>query len=131
MKRVRKNRLLVILGIVFGVGSAMGLVLYALRQNINLYYTPTQLLAEKMPSGREIRLGGIVKMGSVWHQSNSLSVNFDLGDGHHEIPVYYYGILPALFREGQGLVTQGHLNQAGVFVADQVLAKHDAKYKPR
>lgn len=110
---------------------AVGLILYALRQNVDLYYTPSQLLkAESRVMTREVRLGGLVQKGSVKRHQNSLDVRFELTDGQHQILVTYQGLLPVLFREGQGIVAEGKLNAKHVFVADQVLAKHDANYRP-
>lgn len=130
MKPQRKKRLLLALFIVIGVGIAAGLALFALRQSINLYYTPTQLLSANLAKNQEIRLGGMVKNGSVHFAATGIAVNFILTDYKKQIKVAYNGILPALFREGQGIVTEGKLNSQGIFIADQVLAKHDANYMP-
>ena len=126
----RRRRLYIVISLLLGVGLATGLVLYALRQNINLYYTPAQAVQHAMPPGRVFRLGGMVMKNSVHHSPESLKVNFVLTDYHQHMTVQYDGVLPALFREGQGIVAQGSLTQQGVFVATQVLAKHDENYKP-
>lgn len=130
MKPHRRRRLYFILVILLGVSLAVSLAIYALGQNVNLYYTPTQLVAEQAPPQQVFRMGGMVKQGSFVRQPNSLQLRFVLTDYQHEVPVQYTGILPALFREGQGIVVQGRLNAQGVFIADQVLAKHDEKYMP-
>jgi len=130
MSRKRKQRIYSVVSIVLGVFLAVGLSLYALSQNINLYYTPKQLRKHQIPMGREFRLGGVVAKGSLHRVQNSLAVRFVVTDFHHHVTVYYRGLLPALFREGQGIVTQGKLAGNGIFIADQVLAKHDATYRP-
>lgn len=130
MKPQRKKRLRLILFIMAGVGSAAVLALYALNKNIDLYYTPTQLLSAKLDSNQIIRLGGMVKKHSVQFAQQGLQVDFILTDYTHDIPVIYDGVLPTLFREGQGVVVQGKLNTQGILIADQVLAKHDATYMP-
>jgi cytochrome c-type biogenesis protein CcmE len=112
------------------MSSAAGLILYALRQNVDLYYTPSQLMALGQVRAHDVRLGGLVVKGSVKKIPETLKIYFTLTDGHQNIEVRYDGILPALFREGQGIVAQGQLNNFGIFVADQVLAKHDSNYKP-
>jgi len=126
----RKRKLSFLLFIMLGIGVAVALALYALRQNINLFYTPTQVLAGDAPKLRHFRVGGLVVKGSVQHVKDGLTVSFNLTDTAHTIQVQYTGILPDLFREGQGIVAQGQLNQTGNFVADQVLAKHDENYMP-
>jgi cytochrome c-type biogenesis protein CcmE len=130
MKLHRKKRLYMILVILVGVALAASLAIYALGQNINLYFTPTQAIVDKAPLDRTIRIGGMVKEGSVQRVADSLTVNFTLTDYEHEVPVQYTGILPALFREGQGIVAQGKLNETGTLIAAEVLAKHDEKYMP-
>lgn len=126
----RRRRLYAVIVLLLGIGLSAGLVLYALRQNINLYYTPEQLANQTVPAGRVFRLGGLVMKGSVHQSSGSLKTRFVLTDYHEAITVYYDGLLPSLFREGQGIVAQGKLTGQGVFVASQVLAKHDENYKP-
>lgn len=107
---------------------SVSLALYALRQNISLYYTPTQLTQEKLSSHALIRIGGIVAKNSVKFPSNSTRVTFGVTDSSHTIWVNYTGILPVLFRAGQGVVVQGYLQSNGTFLADQVLAKHGSNY---
>lgn len=130
MKPKRKKRLTLLIIILVGVSSAAGLALYALSQDINLYYTPSQFVAAGSPENQVIRLGGVVEKNSVHYAAQGLQVNFVLTDNKKQIKVQYAGVLPALFREGQGIVTQGQFKSNGVFVADQVLAKHDENYMP-
>jgi len=127
---VRKKRLFIVLAILAGVGIAVALALSALQQNINLFYTPTQIAAGEAPEGTRIRAGGLVEEGSVKRTNDSLSVAFRVTDGAQAITIRYRGILPDLFREGQGIVALGKLDADGVLVADEVLAKHDEKYMP-
>lgn len=126
----RKKRLHLILFLVVAVAAAVGLAMYSLSQNINLFQTPTQIANGEVPPGRTIRAGGLVVAGSVERDQEGLGVTFRVTDGAAEVPVYYEGILPDLFREGQGIVTTGRLSAAGHFVADEVLAKHDENYMP-
>lgn len=125
----RKKTLIILLAVVMGVGIAVGFALYALRQNINLFYTPTQLAKHEAPEGRRIQVGGLVTQGSLQRSPDSLAVRFTISDLNHQVDVVYSGILPDLFREGQGIVANGRFEN-GVVVADEVLAKHDEKYMP-
>jgi len=127
---VRKKRLFIVLAILAGVGIAVALALSALQQNINLFYTPTQIAAGEAPESTRIRAGGLVEEGSVKRTNDSLSVAFRVTDGAQAITITYQGILPDLFREGQGIVALGRVNSEGVLVADEVLAKHDENYMP-
>lgn len=126
----RRQRLFLLVVIMLGLGLAASLALYALRQNINLYYTPSQVLAGQAPHNHPLRLGGLVKKGSISHAKTGLQVNFVVTDLVNDIPVSYNGILPDLFREGQGVVVQGQLAANDEFHASEVLAKHDEKYMP-
>ncbi|MEN0106077.1 MAG: cytochrome c maturation protein CcmE [Pseudomonas sp.] len=130
MNPLRKKRLLIILAIVAGVGIAVGLALSALQQNINLFYTPTQIANGEVPHDTRIRAGGMVKKGSLERSGDSLDVKFVVTDFAKDVTIRYRGILPDLFREGQGIVALGKLDADGVLVADEVLAKHDEKYMP-
>lgn len=130
MNPVRKKRLIIILAILAGVGVAVGLALSALQENINLFYTPTQIAAGEAPEGTRIRAGGLVEEGSVSRSKDSLSVSFRVTDNNASVTIQYQGILPDLFREGQGIVALGRMNAEGVLVADEVLAKHDENYMP-
>jgi cytochrome c-type biogenesis protein CcmE len=127
---LRKKRLLIILAIVAGVGIAVGLALSALQQNINLFYTPTQIANGEVPHDARIRAGGMVEKGSLVRSGDSLDVQFVVTDFAKSVTIRYRGILPDLFREGQGIVALGKLNADGVLMADEVLAKHDEKYMP-
>ena len=130
MHPIRKQRLIVVLFAVVFSSAAIGLVVYALRGNINLFYPPTDVAAGKAPIGQPIRVGGMVAAGSVQRSDQSLAVNFVLTDFESSVPVVYEGILPDLFDEGQGAVASGKLNAQGVLLADEVLAKHDENYMP-
>lgn len=130
MNPIRKKRLLIILAILAGVGIAVALALSALQQNINLFYTPTQIANGEAPQDTRIRAGGMVAEGSVKRTGDSLDVEFVVTDFAKSVTIRYHGILPDLFREGQGIVALGKLDGQGVLVADEVLAKHDEKYMP-
>lgn len=130
MKPHRKKRLYWIIAIVCGMSFAVSLAIYALGQNVNVYLTPSQLISNKLPINHVFRMGGMVQKNSFKRESGTLKVCFLLTDYAHEVPVQYTGILPTLFKEGQGVVVQGRLNKNGIFIADQVLAKHDEKYMP-
>lgn len=125
----RRQRLILIGLLLLGVGGAVALALTALNQNINLFYSPSQVVAGEVPEGATFRLGGMVVDGSVRRNPGDLRVRFDLTDTARTVTVEYDGILPDLFREGQGIVTTGNL-VGGSFVAQQVLAKHDETYMP-
>src|SRR5450830_135310 len=127
---LRKKRLIIILAILVGVGAAVGLALSALKENINLFYTPTQIANGEAPQDTRIRAGGMVEKGSLQRSGDSLDVKFIVTDFNKSVTITYRGILPDLFREGQGIVALGKLNADGVVVADEVLAKHDEKYMP-
>lgn len=126
----RYKRLAAVLLVLAGVGVAAALALKAFNKNILYYYTPSQVSAGAAKPGQVFRMGGLVAMGSVERSPGSMTVRFTLTDMQHSVPIVYTGILPDLFREGQGIVVHGSLNSAGQFTADQVLAKHDAKYMP-
>ncbi|ANS86002.1 cytochrome c maturation protein CcmE [Vibrio scophthalmi] len=131
----RKKRLAIVLAIVLGIGSTVGLMLYALNQNMDLFYTPTELVqgkpdGSKPTVGQRLRIGGMVAVGSVKRDPDSLRVSFDLHDVGPMVTVVYDGILPDLFREGQGIVAQGVLVDATTIEAHEVLAKHDEEYMP-
>ncbi len=126
----RKRRLMMVGLLVVGVGIAAALALSAFRENILYFYSPTEVLSGEAPVGHKFRLGGLVVEGSVRRETDGLTVHFGLTDTASEIQVSYSGILPDLFREGQGIVAHGRLDEEGVFVADEVLAKHDENYMP-
>tara|TARA_Y100000780_G_scaffold49677_1_gene41654 strand:+ start:17 stop:457 length:441 start_codon:yes stop_codon:yes gene_type:complete len=127
---LRRQRFILVGLLVLGVSIALGLALLALRENINLFFSPTQVKAGEAPQQATFRLGGMVVEGSVRRPDADLSVEFVLTDTVEQVTVTYKGILPDLFREGQGIVTQGMLNNNGIFEAKQVLAKHDENYMP-
>ena len=133
----RKSRLSVVLFVLLGMTIATGLVLYALRQNIDLFYTPSEVIngknddkTQKPEVGQRIRVGGMVVEGTVERDPKTLKVKFDLNDIGPSITVEYEGILPDLFREGQGIVAQGVLKAPTLLEASEVLAKHDENYVP-
>jgi len=126
----RRKRLALVALMITGIGSAVALATIALKENINLFYGPTQILAGEAPKNHAFRIGGMVEMGSVRRNKDSLEIYFEVTDTVNKVPVSYTGILPDLFREGQGIVAQGKLREDGVFVADTVLAKHDENYMP-
>lgn len=126
----RKQKLKLIALMVGGLSIAVGLTLYALSSNINLFYAPTQIIAGEAPEGVEIRAGGMVVEGSVKRDTQSMHVRFAVTDYNQEIWINYEKILPDLFREGQGVVAVGRLNEQGEFEASQVLARHDENYMP-
>jgi len=130
MHPVRKKRILAISSIVIVLGLALSLVMYALQQNINLFYSPTQIASGEAPEGVMLRAGGMVVEGSVHRDNKTLAVSFDVTDFGEKVRIEYKGILPDLFREGQGIVAQGKLNAEGTLIASEVLAKHDEEYMP-
>jgi len=126
----RKKRLMFILFGVALLGGAVGLVLFALKDNVSLYFTPTQVFNKEAPQGRSFRIGGLVEEGSVVRAKDGLTVHFKITDTAQVMEVVYKGILPDLFKEGKGVVAQGKLQEGNVFYADEVLAKHDENYMP-
>jgi cytochrome c-type biogenesis protein CcmE len=126
----RRKRLLVVLGILGGVAASVSLAVMASRENIMFYYDPSQVVQGKAPVTKRFRIGGMVVKGSVARKAGDLQVRFVLTDFAHQVPVEYTGVLPDLFREGQGIIAHGTMNANGAFVADEVLAKHDEKYMP-
>jgi cytochrome c-type biogenesis protein CcmE len=126
----RKQKLLIILFMLGGISLAVGLMLVALKENINLFYTPVQIAGGEAPKHRTIRAGGMVVEGSVKRATDDLTVLFDVTDGKAEVTIRYTGILPDLFSEGQGIVALGEINDQNQFVASEVLAKHDENYMP-
>jgi cytochrome c-type biogenesis protein CcmE len=127
----RKQRRLTVIAAGVGVfGVAVILMLFAVRDSIVFFNSPTDVVEKHIAPGTRIRLGGLVTPGSVTRGDN-LAVRFELTDGNRAIPVTYRGILPDLFREGQGVVAEGFVDSAGLFEADNVLAKHDERYMPK
>lgn len=130
MRAKRKQRLIFVVVLLVGFSVAVALSLYAMRQNIMLFHTPSQVISGEVPENRLFRVGGIVVSGSVIKAEDGLTTEFGLTDLNHSITVRHTGLLPDLFREGQGIVAQGSLNEGGIFVAQEVLAKHDENYMP-
>jgi len=128
-QRLTRRFLLVLGGLVF-LSGAVALVLGALKSNIVYFYGPSDLAAGAAATSHRLRLGGLVAAGSVV-RSPGEAVAFDVTDGKAHVPVHYKGVLPDLFREGQGVVAEGRLGTDGVFQADTILAKHDERYMPR
>jgi cytochrome c-type biogenesis protein CcmE len=126
----RQKRLSFIVGGVALVAAAVGLVLFALKNNVSLYFTPTQVYNKEAPQARNFRIGGLVEVGSVQREKDGLNTRFNITDTHKTMPVVYKGILPDLFKEGKGVVAQGKLEADNVFHAEEVLAKHDENYMP-
>jgi cytochrome c-type biogenesis protein CcmE len=130
MNPKRRRRLIAVVLIVTGIGIAAALGLSAFQENLLFFFSPTQIEAGEAPRDRAFRLGGLVKNGTVQRDPDSLRVQFVITDTLKEIQVDYTGILPDLFREGQGIVALGRLGSNGVFLAEEVLAKHDENYMP-
>ena len=130
MKPARKKRLGLIMLMLAGVSVGVGLVLKSLNENIMFFFTPSEVLLGKAPQNRLFRIGGMVVDGSVTRPGDGLTVKFDLTDNEQQVKVSFAGILPDLFREGQGIIANGKLNDRGEFVAEEVLAKHDENYMP-
>jgi cytochrome c-type biogenesis protein CcmE len=124
----RRKRMALILGGVAVLGGAVALVLNAFQSNLVFFFTPSQIAAKEAPVDRTFRLGGLVDQGSV--KRDGVVVQFVVTDTFRKVPVRYEGILPDLFKEGKGVVAQGQLGTDGVFVAKEVLAKHDENYMP-
>lgn len=129
MNSTQKKRLELIAGGLIICGAAAALVFNAFEENLVFFFSPSQVAAHEAPEGRAFRIGGFVQEGSVQRQKDGVTVRFEVTDTAHTVPVTYKGSLPDLFKEGKGVVAQGKL-QNGVFVADQVLAKHDENYMP-
>ena len=130
MKLARKKRLMLIGLMVAGVGVGVYFALKSLDENIMFFFSPTEVAEGKAPQGRLFRMGGMVVDGSVSRPGEGLTVHFDLTDDANIVTVLYTGILPDLFREGQGIIANGKLGEDGAFVAQEVLAKHDENYMP-
>jgi len=126
----RKKRMWYIVAGLALVAAAVGLVLFALKNNVSLYFTPTQVFNKEAPQGRSFRIGGLVEVGSVKREKDGLNTHFNITDTVKTMPVVYKGILPDLFKEGKGVVAQGKLETDNVFHAEEVLAKHDENYMP-
>jgi cytochrome c-type biogenesis protein CcmE len=129
MHSARKQRLMIVFSILLGSAAAVGLVLYAFNEGLNVFFTPTEIAEGKVKPGQNIRLGAIVKEGSLVTEGlEGDHIEFIATDTNEEVPVAYTGFLPDLFREGQGVVAQGVVDENGVFQAREILAKHDENY---
>jgi len=126
----RQKRLAMIAGGLVALGVAAAFVLAAFQENLVFFFTPSQVAAKEVPQGRSFRVGGMVTPGSVKRQADGVTVQFVVTDTAKNVPVVYRGLLPDLFREGKGVVTQGKLGADGIFYASEVLAKHDENYMP-
>ena len=126
----RKQRLIIVVAIVLSASVAAALLMFALSDNLNLFYPPSEIQAGIAPVGKRIRAGGMVKAGSVVRENDGLTVNFIVTDYEADLQVRYTGILPDLFAENDGVVVAGMLDDAGIMQADEVLAKHDENYMP-
>jgi len=131
MHPLRRRRVTVILLAVSVFCMVSLLVMYALRQNINLFFTPSDVALQNISHNKLIRLGGLVVRGSLQRNSKDLMVNFQITDNKNKVTVVYEGVLPDLFREGQSIVTQGYMQENNTFKAIEVLAKHDENYVPK
>ncbi len=123
-------RIAIVAGGLAALAVAAGLILTAFQQNLVFFFTPSQVAAKEAPQGKTFRIGGMVEKGSISRQADGLTVRFMVTDTAKSIPVMYHGALPDLFREGKGVVAQGRVGADGVFVASEVLAKHDENYMP-
>lgn len=130
INKIHKRRLYFLGLFVLLIGTGTALILYALKQNINVFVTPKQIASSQIAENYHFRLGGLVEKGSLTHEKNSLAVDFKVTDYSQTIRVHYVGVLPDLFKEGTGVIAEGSLKN-GVFMATQVLAKHDENYMPK
>lgn len=130
LSKTHKKRLLIVILLVLGISATVALAVTAFRDNMLYYFSPTQIMAGEAPKNYAIRIGGMVAANTVKRATDSLQVQFDVTDYENTITVYYEGILPDLFREGQGIVAIGKMQENGSFLASEVLAKHDENYMP-
>lgn len=135
LNKQQKQRLIYLSILLLGLAGATGLILSSLKQNLNLFFTPSQALQANLPTNHRFRLGGQVKAHSIQRDASQLQVRFILTDLAQEIPVIFSGILPDLFREGNGAIAEGHWRESPqgkrVFIATEILAKHDENYMPK
>lgn len=124
----RKQRMAIVAVILVGVAVAVGLTLQAFEEGVSFFYSPSELLAGDAPQGRKVRMGGLVLEGSVVREPGSMEVIFDVTDMENTVQVSYTGVLPDLFRDGQGVVAHGVMQPDGQFLAEKILAKHDENY---
>jgi cytochrome c-type biogenesis protein CcmE len=129
MTPARKQKVLIVGSILFGSALAVGLLVYAFNEGLNVFFTPTEIAEGKVSGNQNIRIGGMVKMGSLRKEDlEGTRIEFVTTDYNADIPVAYTGVLPDLFREGQGVVAEGRIDANGVFQANTILAKHDENY---
>jgi cytochrome c-type biogenesis protein CcmE len=128
--KARQKRFLFLIGGMAALGATIALVLTAMEGNLSYFFSPTEVVEGKAPADRNFRIGGLVETGSLKRAGTDLTVTFVVTDERHRVPVEYTGILPDLFKEGQGMIAQGRMGQGGIFMADEVLAKHDENYMP-
>jgi len=126
----RRRRMTMVIMLLVGIGIAVALAVTAFQSNLLYFINPSEVVAGKAPENRSFRLGGMVKKGSVQRQKDGLTVRFDVTDYAESVTIQYTGILPDLFREEQGIIANGKMNDQGIFVASEVLAKHDEEYMP-
>lgn len=131
MNKLHKRRLTYVIFFMVGVGVAASLIFYALKQNLNVFVTPTEIAQKHIDKQYTLRLGAMVKQDSIKRSTENLDVAFIATDFKNDIPVQYTGILPDLFKEGKGMIAEGRMNQQGVFIATRILAKHDENYMPK
>jgi len=129
MTPTRKKRALIVVALVAGIGTAAAVAVVSLNENMMFFISPSEVQSQQLPPDRQFRLGGLVVDDSIRHADEGLEVRFSVTDGAHEVPVVFSGILPDLFREGQGVVAHGFMRN-GRFEAHEVLAKHDENYMP-
>lgn len=126
----RQRRIIFVIAAIISVSVAAFLITSALRSNISYFFSPSQVKAGEVIVGKIFRVGGMVRVGSLERQGESLDIAFVVTDNQHDVKVIHHGILPDLFKEGKGVVAKGKLNSDGIFIADEVLAKHDENYMP-
>lgn len=131
MNKIQKRRLTYVIFFLCGLAIAATCIFYALKQNLNVFVTPSQITERHVQGNYQLRLGGMVKAGSIQRDPHNLEINFIVTDFKSEIPVQYTGVLPDLFHEGKGVIAEGTINPQGVFIAKLVLAKHDENYMPK
>lgn len=131
MNKIQKRRLTYLIFFLVGLAIAASLIFYALRQNLNVFVTPSQLAEQHIDKNYQLRLGGMVKKDSIKRNADNLQVEFVVTDFKSEVTVRYTGVLPDLFHEKKGMIAEGKINDDGVFIASQILAKHDENYMPK
>lgn len=131
MNKIQKRRLTYLIFFLVGLAISASLIFYALRQNLNVFVTPTQLTERSIDNNYQLRLGGMVKKDSIKRNPDNLQVEFIVTDFKHDVTVRYTGVLPDLFHEEKGVIAEGKINGDGVFIASQILAKHDESYMPK